>query len=56
MFSTSPFAELIPIQEIAFARKRMADEGRQEREPYTKAKVKKILKSWHIWMLSLLYA
>jgi len=36
--------------------KRMNDEGRVNRQPWTLAKVKKILASWHIYMLSLLYA
>ena len=30
-------------------------EGRQNRQPYTKAKFKKILSSWHIYGLTLLY-
>lgn len=42
-------------EEVAFAQKRMRLEGRKPREPYTKAKVKKILTSWHIWVLTLLY-
>lgn len=42
-------------QEIAFAQRRMALEGRAQRGPYTKAKVKKIFKSWHIYALVLLY-
>ncbi|KKY22255.1 putative pantothenate transporter [Diplodia seriata] len=42
-------------EEVAYAQKRMQLEGRKEREPYTKAKVKKILSSWHIWVLTLLY-
>ena len=42
-------------QELAFARKRMQLEGREQRKPYTKAKFKKILTSWHIYGLSLLY-
>jgi MFS transporter, ACS family, pantothenate transporter len=33
----------------------MAYEGRKNRKPYTKAKFKKILTSWHIYLLSLLY-
>lgn len=41
--------------EVAFARKRMALEGRKDRAPYTKAKVKMIFSSWHIYLLTLLY-
>lgn len=43
------------FQEIAFAQKRMALEGRAQRGPYTKAKLKKIFTSWHIYTLVLLY-
>ena len=42
-------------EEKAFGRKRMELEGRKGRQPYTKAKVKRIFKSWHIYMLTLLY-
>ena len=35
--------------------KRMALEGRKPRGPYTKTKVKKILTSWHIYLLTPLY-
>ena len=42
-------------QDRAFSRKRMELEGRKPRAPYTKAKVKKILTSWHIYALSALY-
>ncbi|MCJ1401789.1 hypothetical protein MMC11_005006 [Xylographa trunciseda] len=42
-------------EEIAYAQKRMKLEGREQRRPYTKAKFKKILSSWHIYGLSLLY-
>jgi MFS family permease len=41
--------------EVAFAQKRMELEGRQKRKPYTRAKVKKIFTSWHIWALVPLY-
>ena len=30
-------------------------EGRRPKKPFTKALVKKILTSWHIYLLSLLY-
>ncbi|KAI9713230.1 MAG: hypothetical protein M1820_001216 [Bogoriella megaspora] len=42
-------------EEIAFAKKRMILEGRKPRGPYTKAKIKKIFSSWHIYWLTLLY-
>ncbi|KAF2448552.1 pantothenate transporter [Karstenula rhodostoma CBS 690.94] len=42
-------------EEVKFAQKRMQLEGRQERKPYTKAKFKKILTSWHIYALTALY-
>lgn len=42
-------------KEVAFAQKRMELEGRQKRQPYTKAKVRKIFTSWHIYALTLLY-
>ncbi|EFQ31072.1 major facilitator superfamily transporter [Colletotrichum graminicola] len=41
--------------DVALAQKRMQIEGRANRQPYTKSKVKKILTSWHIWALTLLY-
>ncbi|KIN02579.1 hypothetical protein OIDMADRAFT_102700 [Oidiodendron maius Zn] len=41
--------------ELGYAKKRMELEGRENRKPYTKAKFKKILTSWHIYGLSLLY-
>ncbi|MCJ1233865.1 hypothetical protein MMC14_001823 [Varicellaria rhodocarpa] len=41
--------------ERAYARKRMVLEGRKPKKPYTKALIKKILTSWHIYALSLLY-
>ena len=30
-------------------------EGRRNREPYTKAKLKKIFSSWKIWLLTVAY-
>ncbi|THV04489.1 MFS general substrate transporter [Dendrothele bispora CBS 962.96] len=42
-------------EQVALAQRRMQLEGRKPREPYTKAKVKKILTSWHIYALTLLY-
>ncbi|KAL2814676.1 major facilitator superfamily domain-containing protein [Aspergillus cavernicola] len=42
-------------QEIQLAQKRMELEGRKKRGPYTKAKLKKIFTSWHIYLLTLLY-
>ncbi|EPE06989.1 pantothenate transporter liz1 [Ophiostoma piceae UAMH 11346] len=41
--------------EIAIAKRRMVLEGRANRAPFTKAKVKRIFKSWHIYLLTLLY-
>ncbi|KAK0702408.1 major facilitator superfamily domain-containing protein [Lasiosphaeris hirsuta] len=41
--------------EVRIGKKRMELEGRASREPYTLAKIKRILSSWHIWLLSLLY-
>jgi len=41
--------------EIALAKKRMELEGRATRGKYTKAKLKKIFSSWHIYALCLLY-
>ncbi|KAL7782365.1 major facilitator superfamily domain-containing protein [Trichoderma afarasin] len=41
--------------DIAIAQKRMQLEGRANRAPFTKKKVKKILSSWHIYLLTLLY-
>ncbi|KAM0327198.1 hypothetical protein ACHAQA_006331 [Verticillium albo-atrum] len=41
--------------DIAMAQKRMQLEGRANRAPFTKAKVKKIFKSWHIYWLTALY-
>ena len=42
-------------KEVAFAQKRMELEGRQKRQPYTRAKVRKIFSSWHIYALVALY-
>ncbi|TQB73981.1 hypothetical protein MPDQ_005312 [Monascus purpureus] len=42
-------------EEVALAQKRMELEGRENRGPYTKAKLKKIFTSWHIYLLTLLY-
>ncbi|RJE27025.1 transporter [Aspergillus sclerotialis] len=42
-------------QEVTLAQKRMELEGRKNRGPYTKAKLKKIFKSWHIYLLTILY-
>ena len=41
--------------ERALGRKRMELEGRKGRQPFTKAKVVRIFKSWHIYVLTLLY-
>ncbi|KAJ5418429.1 uncharacterized protein N7487_001979 [Penicillium crustosum] len=41
--------------EVNLAQTRMKLEGRQNREPYTKSKLKKIFTSWHIYLLTLLY-
>ncbi|KAL7940775.1 major facilitator superfamily domain-containing protein [Trichoderma barbatum] len=41
--------------DIAIAQKRMQLEGRANRAPFTKAKLKKIFSSWHIYLLTLLY-
>ncbi|KAF8852076.1 MFS general substrate transporter [Acephala macrosclerotiorum] len=42
-------------EEIEYSKQRMLLEGREQRKPYTKAKFAKIFKSWHIYLLSLLY-
>ncbi|KAJ5334440.1 hypothetical protein N7452_006843 [Penicillium brevicompactum] len=42
-------------QEVNLAQKRMTLEGRKNREPYTKSKLKKIFTSWHIYLLTILY-
>ncbi|KAJ5195711.1 hypothetical protein N7449_006190 [Penicillium cf. viridicatum] len=42
-------------KEVNLAQTRMKLEGRQNREPYTKSKLKKIFTSWHIYLLTLLY-
>ncbi|KAL7910585.1 major facilitator superfamily domain-containing protein [Trichoderma velutinum] len=41
--------------DIAIAQKRMQLEGRANRAPFTKEKLRKILSSWHIYLLTLLY-
>ncbi|KAK7425920.1 hypothetical protein QQZ08_007634 [Neonectria magnoliae] len=41
--------------DIALAQKRMELEGRANRAPYTFAKIRRILSSWHIYLLTLLY-
>ncbi|KAL3420553.1 MFS transporter liz1 [Phlyctema vagabunda] len=42
-------------EEIVMAKQRMSYEGREQRTPYNKAKFKKILGSWRIYGLTLLY-
>ncbi|KAL2822478.1 major facilitator superfamily domain-containing protein [Aspergillus granulosus] len=42
-------------KEVKLAQKRMELEGRKPRGPYTKAKLKKIFTSWHIYFLTILY-
>ncbi|KAL4950731.1 major facilitator superfamily domain-containing protein [Aspergillus filifer] len=42
-------------EEVKLSVKRMELEGRQKRGPYTKAKLKKIFTSWHIYFLTVLY-
>jgi MFS transporter, ACS family, pantothenate transporter len=41
--------------EIAFGKRRVELEGRKGKQPYTKAKIKRIFSSWHIYVLTLLY-
>ncbi|KAL7918072.1 major facilitator superfamily domain-containing protein [Trichoderma austrokoningii] len=41
--------------DIVLAQKRMQLEGRATRAPFTKAKLKSIFSSWHIYLLTLLY-
>ncbi|KAJ3497403.1 hypothetical protein NLG97_g1935 [Lecanicillium saksenae] len=41
--------------DIEIAQNRMRADGRENRAPYTRAKVKKIFSSWHIYLLTLLY-
>ena len=45
----------LTVDERAFGRKRMELEGRKGRRPFTKAKIRKIFSSWHIYLLTLLY-
>ncbi|OOF91882.1 hypothetical protein ASPCADRAFT_176458 [Aspergillus carbonarius ITEM 5010] len=42
-------------EEVKLAQKRMEFEGRKNREPYTKAKLKKIFSSWRIYLLTIVY-
>ncbi|PWY81657.1 pantothenate transporter [Aspergillus sclerotioniger CBS 115572] len=42
-------------EEVKLAQKRMQFEGRKNREPYTKAKLKKIFSSWRIYLLTIVY-
>ncbi|KAG7287768.1 hypothetical protein NEMBOFW57_007283 [Staphylotrichum longicolle] len=42
-------------EEIDLAKRRMVLEDRKQRAPFTFAKVKGVLTSWHIWLLSLYY-
>jgi hypothetical protein len=43
------------IQEVALARERMRLEGRKGREPFSRAKLRKILLSWHLPLLVVMY-
>ena len=54
-FPENSKAFYLSLEERALAKKRMDLEGRKTKQPYTKAKVKKILTSWHIYLLALLY-
>ncbi|KAF2140330.1 uncharacterized protein K452DRAFT_352077 [Aplosporella prunicola CBS 121167] len=45
----------LKTEEVVFAQKRMELEGRKQRQPYTRAKIRKIFTSWHIYVLTLLY-
>ena len=38
-------------EEIAFGQKRMELEGRKGKEPFSKAKFKKIFSSWHLYLV-----
>jgi len=42
-------------QEVKLSQKRMELEGRRNRGPYTRAKLKKIFTSWHIYFLTIAY-
>ncbi|KAF7870420.1 hypothetical protein EAF04_004165 [Stromatinia cepivora] len=42
-------------EELEYGKKRMELEGREQRKPYTRAKITKIFSSWHIYALTLLY-
>ena len=48
-------ARYLSAEEKAYAIKRMDLEGRAPRGAYTKAKIRRIVSSWHIWGLTLLY-
>ena len=48
-------APYLTREDIAFAQKRMRLEGRANRQPYTRAKIKMIFSSWHIYWLVILY-
>ncbi|KAG8630809.1 hypothetical protein KVT40_002428 [Elsinoe batatas] len=48
-------ARYLTEDERALAKHRMALEGREPRAPYTKAKILRIFKSWHIYLLTILY-
>ena len=48
-------APYLTRKDIAFAQKRMRLEGRANRQPYTRAKIKMIFSSWHIYWLVILY-
>ncbi|KAI3002632.1 hypothetical protein CBS147346_5858 [Aspergillus niger] len=50
---SSPF--YLSEQEVKLAQKRMQFEGRKNREPYTKSKLKKIFSSWRIYLLTIVY-
>ncbi|KAM3523112.1 hypothetical protein NHJ13051_005292 [Beauveria bassiana] len=41
--------------DILLAQKRMQADGRANRAPFTKRKIKNIISSWHIYLLTLLY-
>ncbi|CAI0654678.1 unnamed protein product [Colletotrichum noveboracense] len=45
----------LSADDIALAQKRMQLEGRANRQPFTKAKLKKIFTSWHLYTLTALY-
>lgn len=54
-YATRLLSDVEMDQEIALAIRRMELERRQPRNKYSKAKLKRIFSSWHVYLVTILY-